>query len=369
MRARSSLLTVALIASAFAVFTSLPAPSPALAKGEPARAAPLAVAILATIPGATSTSLYVVRGAGERAPGPPVATFTHLPDATVRGATLPGTSTVLATADARAGQDASFNASLFRLDPRAGAATLCDRVVHASRPLVTARGRVFVARGAAGASRGADELRIDALTLDEIDPTTGAARVVHRYAGYLTYLAGAVEDELLVYRVGPGGADLVRVDPDAGTTRFVLPKLLPFARDFSVAAPRGSLVFQERDEHDSHVWVVDRVDLATAARTRLASGASPTLSPYALADGRVVYSPGAGGLGFIGEARPRAPLGAGVDAVQAEQGGALAVLHTVESTLPVAYMFDVASGAAAPLPAPPGARVVIAGFVPARSAP
>lgn len=367
MRARPSLSAFILAALGFAAALALPSPTPALAGGEIERSAP-SVAILATIPGATTTSLYFTR-AGDAAPGSPVASFAHLPGAVIRGVTLPGASTVLATADASPGQDASFNAHLFRLDTSGGTKALCDRVVHASRPLVTASGRVFVARGTAGPSRGDEEVRVDALTIDEIDPTSGAARTVLRFTGYLTFLTGAVGDELLVYRVDPTGAALVRVDPDKGSSRAVLPAMLPFARDFSVNAKKGSVVFQERDEHNSRLWVVDQVDLATSARTRLASGASPTLSPYALPDGRVVYSPEARGLGFIGEARPRAPLGPGVDAVQAAQGTALAVLHTVEGKLPVAYTFDVASGAASALPAPVGARVDIAGFVTARSAP
>jgi hypothetical protein len=361
MRARPSLAALALAALGFTAAAALPSPKPALARDEPALRAPL-VAIFATIPGATTTSLYVAH-AGDPAPSAPVTSFVHLPNAVIRGATLPGTATVLAAADTRPGQDASFNASLLRLDARGGVKPLCDRVAHASRPLVTARGRVFVARGAAGPSRGDQEMRIDTLTVDEIDPATGAARTVLSYNGYLTYLAGAVGDDLLVYRVNPTGADLVRVDPDKGVIRPVLPALLPFARDFSVEAKQGSVVFQERDEHKSRTWVVDRVDLATSARTRIASGASPTLSPYALADGRVAYSPEARGLGFIGEARPRAPLGPGVDAVRDAYGSTLAVLHTVAGKLPVAYTFDVASGAAAALPAPEGTRVEIAGFV------
>jgi hypothetical protein len=385
MRARSVLAASLFALGGALAFALVPRATPARAESTPSGSAAPVVALLATQPSAGTTSLYLAR-AGESTPSLPVASFPHLPGAVVRGAVLPAAGAVLATADTAATRDASFNASLFRVDPRHGSTLLCDRIVHASRPLVTPAGRVFVARGVAGpALEGA--MRVDALTVDEIDPFTGQAWTVHAYAGYLTFLAAAVEDDLLVYRVGPDGADLVRVDPDTFEVRPVLASMPPFARDFSLNPATNTLVFQERDETDSHLWVVDQLDLTTRARTRVATGPSPTFSPHALADGRVLYNAGTGGLQVLGQngavapqkgavapqrgaVAPQkiavAPLGPGVNVIEAEQGGWIAGRHTVAGQLPQGFALEVATGRVAALAAPPGTRVAVAGFMPPR---
>jgi hypothetical protein len=338
--------------------------APAFA-GDPHAAAGPRVALLATAPNGAHTSLYVVR-AGEAAPMlAPVATFTHLEGAAVRGAVLPGSDVVVAAADTAPTRDASFAASLFRVAPHAPPQVLCDRVVHASRPLVTAAGRVFVSRGVAGPPLGGS-MRVDDLTIDEIDPATGAARTVHVFSGYLAFLAGARGAEIVVYRIGPGGADLAGVDADTDAVRVIAP-LLPFARDFSIDEAAGAVVFQERDEQDSRMWTVDRLDLATGARTRLHRSASMSLAPFAWPGGGVALSPnGRGGLSLLGAGRlDPAPLGEGVDMVRAASAGGawVAALHTVAGRLPVPFAVDTRTGAAAALAAPPGVRVEIAGFV------
>jgi hypothetical protein len=327
------------------------------------------VALLLTRPGAGYTSLLLAR-AGESAAPTPVARFDHEDGAAVKGAILPGTSVVLAVADTAATRDLSFASSLFRVEPHRPAERLCDGVVHASRPLVTAAGRVFVSRGVAGSEPAAakNEGREDALTIDEIDPATGGARPVHSFAGYLAFLAGEHGREILIYRVGAGGADLIGVDPDTGTTRVIAPSMLPFARDFSVDPARGAVVFQERDERDSRTWVIDRMDLATGARTRLAASSSMSLAPSVWPGGGVAYAPDSrGGLTLIGrEMKPiHAPAGDGVDQVQAlsRDGAWVAALHTRPGELPVAFAIEAASGRTLALPNAAGARVAIAGFV------
>jgi hypothetical protein len=367
VRPRSAFTALLLSAAGIAALACLPRAAPARAQSGPTTPVGPTVALFATNPSATYSSLYLVR-AGDGAKGTPVATFPHREGAVVRGAVIPGTASVLATADTLETRDASFNASLFRIDPHAGSTLLCDRVVHGSRPLVTPAGRVFVARGVAGPDLGS-AMRVDDLTIDEIDAATGTTRTIHAYAGYLTFIAGEIGGKLLIYRVGPDGADLIRVDPDTSVVHVVLPALLPFARDFSVAPAQGSAVFQERDEQNSRLWVVDRVDLKSGARTRLATGSNPTLSPYVLADGRVLYNPDAQGLTILGTAGTLAPLGPGVDVVQAEQGGFIAALHTAPGQLPSAFALDVTSGVATRIATPSGARIVIAGFMPGGSAP
>ncbi len=328
------------------------------------------VALLVTRPGAGYTSLVIERADESAAPAP-VARFDHADSAAVKGAILPGTSVVLAVADTVATRDLSFASSLFRVEPHHPAERLCDRVVYASRPLVTAAGRVFVSRGRAGSEPAAAPKlagREDALTIDEIDPTTGAARPVHSFAGYLAFLAGEHEREILVYRVGAAGADLVGVDKDTGRTRVIAPSMLPFARDFSVDSRRGAVVFEERDERDSRTWVVDRIDLATGARTRLAASSNLALAPSVWPGGGVAYSPDSrGGLALIGREMKaiHAPTGDGIDQVQAtsRDDAWVAALHTRPGELPVAFAIEASTGHTLALPTTAGARVAIAGFV------
>ncbi len=326
------------------------------------------VALVATAPGALHSSLYVV-GPGDASPAP-LATFTHAAGATARAALVPGTTTVFAIADTAETRDASFDASLFRLAPHAPPERLCDGVVHASRPVVRADGRVFVSRGQAGPEPVAApraSMRVDALTVDEVDPVTGAVRTVHATNGYLAHLAGAHGAEILVYRIRPTGADVVAIDPDTRATRVILPALPPFARDFSVDDATGTLVFQGRHESDPHVWTIESVDLASGRRTRLRESASMSLVPHALRGGRVAWSrDGRDGLTILGAPGRGGPLGAGADWVVAssDDGRWIGALHTVQGAIGVPFVLDLASGDAFVLPAPPGARVAIAGFVP-----
>jgi hypothetical protein len=342
---------------------------PVAAQQSVAASGPL-VALLVTRPSAGYTSLVIER-AGESAAPAPVARFDHAEGAAVKGAILPGASVVLAVADTATTRDLSFASSLFRVEPHRPAERLCDGVVHASRPLVTSAGRVFVSRGSAGpeptaALKAAG--REDALTIDEIDPATGAARTVHSFAGYLAFLAGEHGRELLVYRVGAAGADLIGVNEDSGDARVIAPSMLPFARDFSVDPGRGAVVFEERDERDSRTWVVDRMDLATGARTRLATSQNLALAPSVWPGGGVAYSPDSrGGLTLLGREMKaiHAPTGDGIDQVQATSpGGAwVAALHTRPGELPVAFAIEASTGRTLALPTAPGVRAAIAGFV------
>jgi hypothetical protein len=202
-----------------------------------------------------------------------VASFEHLPEGSVRGALLPDGALVVA-ADRAPGE---FGATLLRVEPGREAVALCDRLVHASRPLV-AGGRVFVERG-----------RDDELTLEEIDPQSGRARVIWRGRGLTAHLAGALGRELFVYHVREDGAALFAVDFESGRTRAVIPALLPYARDFSLEG--GALVFENRDESRSDLWVIDRVELATGARRRLLTSPVQALAPRVVA-GDVAYNEG-----------------------------------------------------------------------------
>lgn len=370
--------SLAVVAAAFVRTGERPAPAlsrvgrllvPAALAAPASRATPARVALFATPPGSTRSTFHLAEvGAGKV--GPPLATLRHLADATVRARVVPGTPVVVATADTSPARDRSFNASLFRIEPRAEPTLLCDGVVHASRPLVTEDGRVFVARGVAGPEPhpgdGPATLRVDALTIDEVDLVTGATRTVHAHQGYLAFLAGAWNGDLVIYRVSPGSADIVLVNPDSGATRVLAPKIPPFARDFSIDAAAGALVFQGRHESDPKAWVIERLDLTRGKHTRLEVSAHHGLAPHAWPGGGLAYTPDRStGLVVRGaRAAVRSPLGAGVDAIQAvsQDGAWVAALHTNPSAFPVPFAIHTESGEVATIPAPPYARIAIAGF-------
>ncbi len=354
------------LAVAFAAVRDDAAPS-AQAADIAVSAAPRA-ALLATHPGAELTSLFFVdtRGNADLAP---VATFGHLPDATVRAIVIPGKNEIVATADTTPTRDASFNASLFYLRAHSPPERLVDRVVHASTPLVTSAGRVFVSRGEPGPIIDG-QMRVDALTIDEIDLTSGPSRTVYQTNGYLLFLAGSLGQEIVLYRIVPGQADIVAVDPTTGKERFILKNLPPFARDFSIDPSSKTLVFQNRHETDSHTWVVDRIDMKTGKSQRLFAGSSMTLAPFALPQGGILFNrPGHGLSALDGRFSNSGPLGAGVDVVAAitADGRYLGVLHTLPSAFAVPFVVDVQSGTTRVLPAPTNTRVVVAGFVAAAS--
>jgi hypothetical protein len=321
-------------------------------------------ALLATHPGAELTSLFFV-DARANANLAPVATFGHLPDATVRAVVLPGKNEILATADTTPTQDASFNASLFYLRAHTPAVRLVDRVVHASTPLVTSAGRIFVSRGEPGKDIDG-QLRVDSLTIDEIDLATGKPHTLHQTNGYLLYLAGALDKEIIVYRIVPNRADIMAIDTDTGKERFIFKNLPPFARDFSIDPQKRTIVFQNRDENDSGTWVVDRVEIATGKTQRLYSGSSMTLAPFTLPQGGVLYNPPGNGLSALeGHSSISGPLGEGVDVVagMSPDGRYLAALHTLPSAFGVPFVVETQSGRARVLAAPANTRVVLAGFV------
>lgn len=329
------------------------------------------VALLLTAPRGDETSL-VFQQAGERlSPANPVATLRHLPGGTVKGALMPGSRAVLAVADWESSRDPSWGAALVRVEEGKAPKVLADRVYTNTRPLILADGRVLVTRGRAGAEPKEMEnrLRVDAITIDEIDAASGTARTLHAYSGYLAFLAGALDREAFVYRVGPEGADVVAVDTTSGKVRVLAPSVLPFARDFSVDAETRSLLFTERDERSSQQWVVDRMDVTTGARTRLVVGQRMALVPHALPGGRVAFNPeGDKGLTLLlpnGRVLPLRPLGDGVDVMRglSHDGQYAALLHTAPGQLAVPFVVALGTGRAVPVTVPKGMRVDIAGVV------
>jgi hypothetical protein len=315
------------------------------------------LALLVTRGLAGESSLHFVTD-GEL--GPAAATFSHLPDAMVRGALLPGTRTVIATADRTWVRDHSFDATLLRLEPGREAVNLCDRVDHAARPLVSSDGRVFVGRGRAGVARDG-VLRVDALTVDEIDARSGAARTVFALQGHHASPVAVHGDQLYVYAVAPEGASL-RAVPLAGGRDRLVAELLPFARDFSLDG--DTLVFTTRDEQRSDLWVIDAIDLHNGARRRLHRSASTHLAPHVWPGGEVAFDDGRG-LTLLGAGR-KAPLGAGVDVVRAVSADArwAAVWHYApRALLPSVAVVSSGGAAVRTLASDDRTRLEIVGFV------
>lgn len=218
-----------------------------------------------------------------------------------------------------------FGAALYRV--KGGTATkVASGVIHASRPLRTDSGALYIERGTAGPVPTPEEaraglLREDTLTVDRVEG--GSLHTVYRTRGYATHLAGALPGQLVVYRVEPtrtagsygSVASVMLVDETSGSSRTVA-DVPPFARDFSV---QGSMLFfDDRDAVDSGRWHVMRLDLATGTLDVVTSRALAAPAVLASAEGIAVTAEGTGGLVFsasatthVHDARIFAPLGAG----------------------------------------------------------
>lgn len=252
------------------------------------------VLMLSGVPGQTRTDVVVASPGSTDLPSV-LASVEHVPEAVVRGAVLPGGSSVVVVADTIPARELSWAASLLMVEPAKAPRSLTDRVYHASRPLVTPDGRVFVQRGSAGAivsnTGQSAPLRVDDLTIDEVDPSSGSTRSILHWKGYETHLAGALDHELIVYRVGPQGADLVAVHMDTAKVRVVVPSWPPMARDFSVDETQRAVVVQQLDPGPPRRWVVEQVSLASGVRRLLASSPHRDMVPYAWPDGGVLVNP------------------------------------------------------------------------------
>lgn len=294
----------------------------------------------------------------------PVVRFTHGEGSPVLGTLLPGTRVVVASAAMQSRGDLSFASVLLRLEAGQPARVLADGLAYGSRPLVSAEGRVFISRGVAGAepadARGA--LRVDGLSVEEIDRKTGRARVVYATRGYFTFLAGAAGRELIIYESAPAGARLISVQVDTLAVRVLLPSLAPLAHDFVVDAPRGRVLFTEGTP-GADDWFVQEVQLKTGASRILARGPEVTMLPTVLEDSRVLVSRGAGqGLSALDGEQVLAPRGPGFERVQLQRGGLILGLHEVPSDFPVPFVWQ--RGAPGLLAAPPESRLDLAGVTP-----
>ncbi|MFO0664960.1 MAG: hypothetical protein U0174_13480 [Polyangiaceae bacterium] len=205
----------------------------------------------------------------------------HPAQSVIRGDATQDGATAFVVADSEAHD---FGARLYRVDGKV--ADLGGGVLHASRPLVSENGFVYVERGKAGSqlvdADGKASMRVDRLTIDEIRPLESSPRfrTVFSAEGYALHLAGEWQGKLVVYRVDPNGAAIVLVSRDGSSVKEVA-RIPSFARDFSVHDTR--LVFSNRSPDDTHVWHVVELSLESGTSQVLATQRDDSVSPFALA--------------------------------------------------------------------------------------
>ncbi len=251
-----------------------------------------------------------------------IGAVAHAPGAEVRGDFSRGVAWVVA--DEEGARDADWGAALYRVDAR-GAIRVTSGVGHARRPLAS-NDAVYVERGSSGppptlAEIKSGGLRVDHVEIDAIDAATLATRTVVRADAYALHLAGEHAGELVVYRVDAYGTAILGVDERTGASRTIA-SVAPFARDFSIDG--GSLVLSNRDASG---WTIERVDLASGARSRVRSSTSEQPAALAFA-GRMAWS-AEGRHGLVVDGRTVAPMGDGFDAPElgTRDGAWLATLH------------------------------------------
>ena len=341
-------------------------PQPA-ATAQAATAAPLPqLVLLATAPGSTESSLLRTRPGSPLAPQV-VARLPHAPDGEARGALLPGGERAVVVADMERRRDPSFGAWLFSMGSGGEPRVLAEGCVHATRPWVLPSGRVLVQRGTPGpeldpAASPSGALRTDALRIDEIDPEGAPIRTVHAFSGYITHIAGVLDGEVFVYRVSQQGADLIAVGIDSGSVRVLAQPIVAQARDFSVDVASRSLVYANLAASG---WGVERVSIDSAKRESIASADGMGVTPSVWPTGGVLVNDGRGAV-TLGGRGPRRPLGAGFDEVSAVSAGGkyVALTHRTPGDFAQVFVTDAEGAHATPVPAAPGHRLSVVGFLP-----
>lgn len=287
------------------------------------------------------------------------------PGASIRGVTA-NRGRVFLDIDVRTKGDLSFAGALVAVREGEPPRELARDVAHASTPAVLPDGRVLVSRGRPGRTvDGAS--RVDELTVDAVDPDTGAIETVARYEGYLLFIAGILDDEVLLYRVGVDGATIAAVsvaDPahlaDPGRAR-VIATVAPFARDFSVDRIDKRLVYVGRVERS---WALSLLDLRPGATGEPVTSTSmrgdfmamiPRALPFADAEGHaellVTLDPRVGPTLRSGLELELGPGSAHVADADASSGWFTGTVG-VEGTLAHVFVANVKSGEVEAWPAP-----------------
>lgn len=271
-----------------------------------------------------------------------LAAIDHVRGGIVKGALASkGIAVIAQTEESR---DPSWASSLVFIDDRGNSSVLVDRVAHASRPVVAATGEILVSRGLTGTepshSKGyGATLRIDALTVEAVDPATGKARVLLRRGGYLLFVAGVTAKEAIIYSIGPGSTPLLAVNLKTSAVR-TLAAHVELGRDFSIKTGAvSSVFFTER--------VADEWRVSSRVLEYAASHGDPILendTPYQLTDARrMLRGPEIGGVRTRFAVTQDCPHGAGVDEVDgiSPDGRWAAALHRTEGEMPRPVLFDL----------------------------
>lgn len=322
-------------------------------------AAPVELAVLSKD---VASSTLDVRWQSIEAGSPLAEPFARLqvqPDETFRGVALPGSRSVALVRVPALMRDLSFASTLAVVTPGQPERVLATNVVRASQPVLLGQ-RLFVERGVAGVD-SPDSFRVDTLTITEVSLATGRLRTVFETKGFWTHLAGVFEHELILYVAGPDGARLLAVHIDTLAVRTIIASMPALAHDFTVDAAKKSVLFTIA-EPGVERWFVERVELLTGRRERVAEGDSVALLPSVLPSG-IAYSPGAGqGLRWIGRDGVALPSrGAGFERVRFVADGLVFVRHEVPGDAPWVYAVRAKDSQLVPVPFPPGAIVDVAG--------
>lgn len=321
-------------------------------------AAPLEVALLSK--GVPSSTLEV-RWQPLTSPtlAEPFTTLEVQPDETFRGVVLPGTRAVAVVRVPALERDLSFAATLTLVAPGAPERVLATGLARASKPVLIGS-RLFVERGRAGPPSPAD-YRVDELTVTEVDVASGRLRTVYEAKGFWTHLAGALGRELVLYVAGPQGAKLEAVHVDTLAVRTLVPALPPMAHDFTVDASGKAVLFTVA-EPGVERWFVERVELLTGRRERLAEGDSVALLPAVLPGGVAYQREVGAGLSWVGREGVAVPSrGPGFERVRFVVEGLVFARHEASDAAPVVTVTRVKDLSGVPLAQPPGAIVDVAG--------
>jgi hypothetical protein len=252
---------------------------------------PIELWIAATphVDGATSSEVRFVRHGEALEIEQNWATIHHAPNAPIRGDVLADReSLVVAFEPDDADPRDDFASEVHRVD-RQGAKRLVGGAYRATRPFVAVSGKVFIERGKAGSEPSTEAaqrglLRIDLLTLDELDARSGAVRTLAAWSGYTMHIAGEWRDSLVIYRVGPNSADIVLIRTSDGSVVRSVP-VEPYARDFVIAGDQ--IAFGNHNPAIAHRWVLQTIDLRSFATSTLGETTGQSPVPFVTAQGAI----------------------------------------------------------------------------------
>jgi hypothetical protein len=145
------------------------------------------------------------------------------------------------------------------------------------------------------------------------------------------------------------------VHPDALAVKSVA-RVPPLARDFSIDARAGAILYTQATGDGG--WAVVRTSLDTGAHEVLTTGDSMALLPFALPDGRVVTSRGAGeGTGALPSSGP------GHDHLRAVTPELALGLNELPDGMSTPFAFELSTGKRLSLRAPQNLRLDFAGVL------